>query len=56
MTPTSIQTWHRRIDHLSYQNLLRLPKIADDIELKDPIAAEIGGDCMKGRQQRKQFY
>ncbi len=50
MTSISIQTWHRRIGHLGYQNLLRLPKIADGIEIKDPIPAEICGDCMKRRQ------
>ncbi len=56
MTPLSIQTWHRRMGHLGYQNLLQLPKIADGIEIKDPIPAEIWGDCMKGRQQRKPSY
>ncbi len=56
MTPISIQTWHRRMGHLGYQNLIRLPKIADGIEIKDPIPAEICGDFMKGRQQRKPSY
>ena len=42
--------------HLGYQNILRLPKVADSIEIKGPIPKEIYGDCMKGRQQRKSSY
>ncbi len=52
----SIQTWHRQIDHLEYQNIIRLPKVADDIDIKKPIWREIFGDCMKRRQQRKPSY
>ena len=56
ITPISIQTWHRRMGHLGYQNILRLPKVADGIDIKGPIPKEICGDCMKGRQQRKPSY
>ena len=56
VTPISIQTWHRRMGHLGYQNILRLPKVADGIDVKGPIPGEICGDCMKGRQQRKPSY
>lgn len=50
VTPISIQTWHCRMGHLGYQNILRLPKVADGIDVKGPIPGEICGDCMKGRQ------
>ena len=42
--------------HLGYQNILRLPKVADGIDVKGPIPGEICDDCMKGRQQRKPSY
>ncbi len=42
--------------HLGYQNILRLPKVADGIGMKGPIPDEICGDCMKGRQQKKPSY
>ncbi len=48
VTPISIQTWHRRMGHLGYQNILRLPKVADEINVKGCIPSEIYGDCMKG--------
>ncbi len=47
MTSISIQTWHRWMGHLGYQNFLRLSKIANAIDIKYPISAEIFGDCMK---------
>ena len=34
----------------------RLPKVADGIDVKGPIPAEICGDCMKGRQQKEPYY
>ena len=49
----SIQTGHRRMSHLGYQNFLRLSKIADGIEVNVPIPAEICQNCMESRQQRK---
>ena len=51
--PLSIQTWHCRLGHLGYHNILRLPKVADGIDVKGPIPDKIYGDCMKKRQQRK---
>ncbi len=42
--------------HWGYQNILRLPKVADGIDLKGPIPGEIYGDCMKSRQQKKPLY
>ncbi len=34
VTLISIQTWHRQIDYLRYQNILRLPKVADGIDVQ----------------------
>lgn len=42
--------------HLGYQNMLRLPKVADDIDVKGPIPGVICGDYIKKRQQRKPSY
>ncbi len=42
--------------HLGYQNILRLPKVADGIDVKGPIPGEICSDCMKSRQHRKPSY
>ncbi len=56
VTPISIQPWHRRLCYLVYQNIFRLPQIADGIDVKGPIHDEICGDCMKERQQRKLSY
>ncbi len=52
----SIQTWHRRLGHLDYQDILRLPKVANGIDIKRPIQGEICSDCMERRQQKKSFY
>ncbi len=56
VTPISIRTWHRRLGNLGYQNILRLPKVADGIDVKGLIPGEKCGDCMKRRQRRKPFY
>ncbi len=56
VTPISIQTWHRRLGHLGYQNILCLPMVSDGINVKGPIPREICGDCMKRRQQKKSSY
>ncbi len=56
VTPISIQTWHRRMGHLGYQNILWLPKVADGIDVKDSIPGEICGDCTKDWQQKKPSY
>lgn len=42
--------------HVGYQNLLRLPKIADGIKVKDLISVKIIEDCMNERKPRKLFY
>ncbi len=55
-TSIFIQTWHRRLGHLGYQNILCLPKVADGIDVKGPIPDKICGDCMKEEQQRKPSY
>ncbi len=47
-TSISIQTWHRRMGYLGYQNILCQPKRADGIEVKGPIPGQICGDCIKG--------
>ena len=49
----TIEIWHRRMGHLGYQNVLRLPQMAEGIDVKGPVPEEICGPCMKGRQQRK---
>lgn len=41
---------------IDYQNILRLPKVADGIDVKGTIPEEICGDCMNRRQQRKPSY
>ncbi len=56
VSPISIQTWHRLMDHLGYQNILWLFKVADGIDMKEPIPGDICGDWMKGRQLRKPSY
>ena len=56
VNPISIQTWHRRLNHLGYKIILRLPKVADAIDVKGSIPDEIFGDCIKGKQQRKPSY
>ncbi len=47
MTPISIQSWHRQISHLRYQNSLQILKAVDGIEVNNLIPAKIYGDCMK---------
>lgn len=42
--------------YLDHQNIFRLLKIADGIEIKRLIPKEICGDCMKGKQSRKPSY
>ena len=42
--------------HVGYQNIFRLLKVADEIDVKGLVPGEICGDCMKGRQQKKPFY
>lgn len=49
VTSISIEIWYRRIVHLDYQNILRLHKIADGIDINEPITGEICGDCRKKR-------
>ena len=49
----TIEIWHQRMGHLGYRNILKLPQIAEGIEVKGPVPEEICGLCMKGRQQRK---
>ena len=39
--------------HLGNRNVLRLPQMAEGIDLKGRVPEEICGSCMKGRQQRK---
>ncbi len=56
VTPISIQTSHRQMGHLGYQNIFCFSKVADGIEVKGPIPHDICGDSMKGRQQRIPFY
>ncbi len=51
-----IQTWHRRLGHLVYENIFCLPKVANGINVKRPIPDEIFGDWMKKRQQKKPSY
>lgn len=51
-SPTSIETWHARMGHLGYQNLLRLNQQAKDVDIKESPPKDICGDCMKDRQQR----
>lgn len=42
-------TWIIRI-------ISKLPKVADNIDIKRPISTKICGNCMKRKQQRKPFY
>lgn len=51
-----IQTWHYWMGHIGYQNILRLPKAVDDIDIKGLILVEICENCMKKRYQRKSSY
>ena len=48
----SIQTWHARMGHLGYHNLLKLNQLATGALIIGPVPEEICGDCMVGRQQR----
>ena len=50
---TSIQTWHERLGHLSYQNLFKLNQLAKGVTIEGPIPQDICGPCVMGRQQRK---
>lgn len=56
ITSIAIQTCHRQMGYLGYQNLRQLLKIADGIDVKRPIPGKIYGDYMKRRQQRKPSY
>lgn len=42
--------------HLGYQNILRLEKVVNAIEVKGSISGETCSDCMKDRQQKKPSY
>ena len=52
-TKAPIQTWHERLGHLSYPNLLKLNHLANGVTIEGPIPEEVCGSCMMGRQQRK---
>ena len=39
-----IQTSHPQLGQLYYPNIICLPKVADDIDVKKPIPGEIYGD------------
>lgn len=39
--PIFIQTWYQRMGFLGYQNILWLPKVADNIKIKRLIPKEI---------------
>jgi len=55
---TDVVRWHRRLGHLSYWTLAKLPSLVDGLEV-DPSAFKakaredtVCGDCMSGRQER----
>ena len=47
----TIEIWHQRMGHLSYRNILKLPQIAEGIEVKGPVPEEICGPCVTRRQR-----
>ena len=53
ITALTIETWHARIGHLGYRSLLKLSKLANEIEIKEPSPTEIWSGCMKSRSPWK---
>ena len=49
-------TWHRKMGHLQYQNILKLPKVADRINVNRPIPGKICSDYIKCPHQKKPCY
>lgn len=47
INPISIPTWYWLLGHLSYLKILRLPKVADGIDVKKLIPGEIFGDYIE---------
>jgi hypothetical protein len=47
-----IHTWHARMGHLGYDNLIKLQNQADEMNLIGQKSVEICGSCMIGRQKR----
>jgi hypothetical protein len=52
VTESFIQTWHARLDHLGYENVIKMKNLVSDIDFIDLKSKEICGACMKGRQER----
>ena len=49
----TLELWHQRMGHLSYRKLLRLPQLANGIDVKGPVPENICGPRTQGRQRRK---
>ena len=49
-----LRTWHGRVAHLGYKNLIRMSKYVFGMEeVAGPVPNEICGWCMMGRQQQE---
>ena len=49
----TLELWHQRMGHLSYRSILRLPQLANGIDVKGPAPESVCRPCMQGRQRRK---
>jgi hypothetical protein len=47
-----IETWHARLRHLGYDNLIKLQNQAIEMTLNESKSDQICGPCMIGRQER----
>ncbi len=52
LTGLGIHTWHARMKHLEYDNLLKLQNQIEEMNLIDQKSIEICGSCMIDRQKR----
>ena len=49
----SMAVWHRRLAHLGEQNIIKLTRMAEGIQLSKDSILGICGSCQKGKQTRK---